>query len=118
MDSAKLSLFSKLDTPVPNQSHGMKQFLYGLTDADLQQRRARLLAVGKQDLVDAVQKYVLEPAKKEKSSKVVFGTATTDFEALASSGWKIEKFSDGLNLRQRLYEGEGDEEEDKIYETL
>ena len=112
VDSAKLSLFSKLDTPVPNQNHGMRHFLYGLTDAEVQERRSRLLGVSKQQLIDAVHTHVLEPSKKNLSSKVIFGTSAVDQGLLQSNNWKVEKFSDGLSLRQKNFEGDYSEEED------
>ena len=111
VDSAKLSLFSKVDMPVPNQSHGMRLFLHGLTDEQVQERRGKLLEVTKSDLEDVARKYLKGPLDANHSSKVVFGPETADLKVLEKEGWKIEKFSEGLKLREKLFDGAGEDEE-------
>ena len=96
----------------------MRHFLYGLSDLEIQERRSRLLGVTRQQLIDAVTTHILEPSKKNQSSKVIFGTSSVDQSSLKSNNWKVEKFSDGLSLRQKNFEGDYGEEEGKEHQTM
>jgi Zn-dependent M16 (insulinase) family peptidase len=117
VESAKLSLFSRIDTPVPSQNHGMKYFMYGLTDEEVQARRGRLLEVTKPELVKAAQEYLLNGIDSGRSSKIIFGTSSIEAKELESKGWTVEQFSQGLQLRKKLYEGNGEEEDFETEES-
>lgn len=117
MDSAKLSLFSKVDAPVPNQQHGLRYFYFGVTDEMALDRRGRLLAVTREDLISASQQYLATQRQAGKTSKIIFGTSTADLKKLESEGWKVERFSEGLSLRKKLYE-EPAEDADREHVTM
>ena len=109
MGSAKLSLFSKLDSPVTPQNHGLNLFYYGLKDEQIQQRRDSLLAVTKKELQQAAQDLVLSQMLSGKSSQVVFGTLPDG--DLGAQGWRVEDFSKGLKLRTKLYQETAEDRE-------
>lgn len=114
VEAAKLSLFSKVDTPQTNQNHGLRWFYYGLTDETYQQKRGEILGASKANMVDLAKNLLLKDLEAGKSSKIIFGTSATDLEKFEKEGWKVEKFSEGLKLRKKLYEGA----EDEVVETM
>lgn len=92
--------------------------MYGLTDEQVQARRGLILETTKSQLMDMALKYVIEAKVQNKSSQVVFGSDSYDLNSLAEKGWKIEKFSDGLKLRQKLYEEDPNESESEYKTTI
>ena len=95
---------------MPSQNHGLKQFYYGLSDEILQARRGHILATTKSQLIDATQKYIMKASKLSHSSKVIFGSESNNLDKLEEEGYRVEKVSEGLSLRRKLYEdktGEG-----------
>jgi Zn-dependent M16 (insulinase) family peptidase len=110
IDSAKLSLFSKIDVPVMSQNHGQRQFYYGITDKEAAVRRNLQLNCSKAQLLDSLNKYVLPALEQGRSSKVIFGMEQENKDVLTKENWKLESFSAGLQLRLRKYQGTGEEE--------
>ena len=106
-----------MDTPVPSQQHGLRHFYYGLTDEMALQRRGRLLALTRADLLAAAQQHLAPQLAAGKTSKVVFGTAAADLGKLEAAGWKVERFSEGLTLRKKLFEESADDA-DKEHLTM
>lgn len=95
----------------------MRYFYYGVTDEMALDRRGRLLAVTREALISAAQEHLAPQLRSGRSSKVIFGTSSSDLEKLKSDGWKIERFSEGLSLRRKLYE-EPAEDSDKEHITM
>uniref|UniRef100_A0A8C5MQR3 Presequence protease, mitochondrial n=1 Tax=Leptobrachium leishanense TaxID=445787 RepID=A0A8C5MQR3_9ANUR len=58
LNEAKLSVFSKVDSPVAPADQGMNQFLSGISDDMRQRHRERLFAATYSDLVNAAGKYL------------------------------------------------------------
>lgn len=96
----------------------MKYFLYGLTDDEIQVRRGLILETTKDQLVDVALKYVIDPKIQGKSSKVIFGSENHDLKTLESKGWRIEKFSEGLALRKKLFEDTSEEADSEWKTTI
>jgi Zn-dependent M16 (insulinase) family peptidase len=96
----------------------MKLFMYGLTDEQVQARRGMILEVNKAQLIDMAQKYILEPKAQNESSMVIFGSDSFDFKSLEEKGWRVENFSEGLKLRQKLYKEDPNESASEYYNTI
>ncbi|XP_063308713.1 presequence protease, mitochondrial [Pelobates fuscus] len=58
LNEAKLSVFSKVDSPTAPCNKGMNQFLSGLSNEMIQRHREQLFAVSHSDLVNAAGRYL------------------------------------------------------------
>lgn len=71
IEEAKISVFQRIDAPKSVSAEGMDRFLLGLTEEMVKERRERLLDLGKQEIRDVAQKFIVE--SMEKGSLVVLG---------------------------------------------
>ena len=76
----------------------------------MQARRGAILETNKSQLIDAAQDLLVKPAALRHSSKVIFGSESSDLDKLEKAGYRVEKVVDGLILRRKLYEQQADEE--------
>lgn len=75
--------------------------------------RKRVMAVSKEEVCEVAQRYLLERMKRDKSAKVVFGSAESKLEGFVEKGWRVVQFSDKLSVRPEMYEqDELDKEEE------
>merc|ERR1719411_2066335 len=58
IDEAKLSVFSKADSPVSPGNRGMRLFLSGIDDSVRDAHREQLFAVNKDNLIDVTHRYL------------------------------------------------------------
>ena len=109
LDEAKLSLFAKLDTPLPSQTKGMSKWYSKIDFEDWQNYRKQLLDVSRDDLKDVIEKHLINSLKKDQTSKVIFGTIKKDeLEGQVERGWNVERFVEQLSLNQENYSDESD----------
>lgn len=71
IEEAKISVFQRIDAPKSVSQEGMDRFLSGLTEEMIKERRARLLDLGRQEVRDVAQKYIVEGM--EKARLIVLG---------------------------------------------
>jgi Zn-dependent M16 (insulinase) family peptidase len=91
IDEAKLSAFGKIDHPKVPQNRGLGEFLNGV-DWDMRQNyRERVLGAERADLIETVGKYLLEPLKATKTSRIIFGIEDINEEMLKREGWRVQK---------------------------
>lgn len=113
-----MSLFSKIDHPVPSQNHGLRFFYYGLSDEIVQARRGAILETTKGQLIDAAIQHIAKPSLMNQSSRVIFGSESNDLGKIEEAGYHVEKVSEGLKLRQKLYEPTPEEAQTDFHATL
>lgn len=83
LEEAKLQLFSNLDTPIPPSKKGLRYFDSSITDEMAQQRRDRVFATSREDIIHACSKYLVGDNKSNpiQSATAVFGSdQTTQFK--------------------------------------
>lgn len=85
VDEAKLSIFQKIDSPVPPGSRGLTYHNARITYEMQQQRRERLLSVTKDELVATAQRYLASP---KVMSTVILG-AQDEKSKFATSDWSV-----------------------------
>lgn len=68
--------------------------------------------------MDAAIQHIGKPSLLNQSSRVIFGSESNDLKRLEETGYKIEKVSDGLKLRQKLYEQSPEEASNDFHVTL
>jgi Zn-dependent M16 (insulinase) family peptidase len=89
LEEAKLSVFQGLDAPQSINSEGLNNFLYGITDDMVQQRREQLLDVSKDQIRDVAHKYVVEALDKGQERLVFLGKK----KPWVDSTWDIKNMS-------------------------
>jgi Zn-dependent M16 (insulinase) family peptidase len=83
---AKLSLFASIDRPVPPGSRGLSEFSSGITYEQRERRRAQLLSVRKQDVLDAFSEHVVS-----KTSDCVSIAALGSDQLVLDDAWTRKK---------------------------
>ncbi|KAF2854881.1 mitochondrial presequence protease [Plenodomus tracheiphilus IPT5] len=86
LEEAKLSAFQTYDAPQSVSSEGMRQFLSGVTDRMLQQRRQRLLDVSVSQIREVAQRFLVQGAQR--GSTAVLGEKKE--WAKESEGWEFK----------------------------
>ena len=91
VEEALLSLFSGIDAPTPPSSKGLNQFITGITTAERQEYRERLLAVKKADVVRVSEEYLV--AGQSTANVCVVGDETKVPAEVHSGagGWRVER---------------------------
>ncbi|XP_042331246.1 presequence protease, mitochondrial isoform X2 [Sceloporus undulatus] len=70
IDEAKLAIFAAVDAPVAPSDKGINNFLHGISDEMKQRHREHLFTVGKDNLIDAANKY-LTPGKSTRGLAIL-----------------------------------------------
>ena len=96
LEEAKLSVFQSLDAPESVSEEGMTMFLSGLDEEMEQKKRAELLAVGRADIRDVAQKYLVEATTQRKANVVVLGPKS-DW-ASKTEGWEVKNLEMAPNM--------------------
>ena len=71
IDGAKLSVFQSIDSPVAPGSRNLSNFYDGITDEMKQERRDRLFACDKTDIMDVAEKYLTGDAINQSGAAVI-----------------------------------------------
>jgi hypothetical protein len=87
IDEAKLSVFSKVDSPVPPGQKGMRYFLHEISDDAFQKHREQLLAVNRENIVDVTSRYLVGDSRP--GSVTVLGPANPSTSD--STRWTVVK---------------------------
>ena len=85
LEEAKLSVFQGVDAPESVSQEGMARFLSGVDEAMEQRKREQLLDVGRNQVRDVAQKYLVDGAKN--SSLAVLGE--NGAWAQEKDGWEV-----------------------------
>jgi Zn-dependent M16 (insulinase) family peptidase len=101
---AKLRVFKELDKVVEPQAKGFDLIAFGVKDEERETARRRVFDVTRDDVIDVVTRYVLNPMSKNETSQVIFGSQGIEMESLVSRGWKIERGIEGLSVNEESYE--------------
>ena len=103
LDSAKLTLFSSLDSTVRNKDKLVNFFISGVSEDQIEVYRNQCLNVTSEDIQKVCQDYFLDPLSNDQSSRVIFGSPSNNLEGFLARGWKIENFVEDLSLKQQDY---------------
>ncbi|KAI9701384.1 MAG: Mitochondrial presequence protease [Bogoriella megaspora] len=85
IEEAKLSVFQGVDAPESVSQEGMTRFLSGVDEAMQQRKREQLLDVGKEQIRDVAQRYLVEQAKN--SSIAILGQKSDWVKE--TDGWQL-----------------------------
>jgi Zn-dependent M16 (insulinase) family peptidase len=85
IEEAKLKTFASLDAPEPPAIRGLKEFFYNLSDEVRQQRRDRLFAASRDQVMEVAQKYL---GTERESAVAVFG-AQEESQKFKTEGWTV-----------------------------
>ena len=103
LDSAKLTLFSKLDKEQLKKSKLLSWFLRDYSEDTSERFREDCLAVTGEQVKQVCEEFFLESLAKDESSRVVFGSPSNNLEGFLAKGWLIENFVDDLSLDPQDY---------------
>lgn len=98
IDSAKLTLFSKLDEITLNKDKLVNWFLTGFSETDDEIFRQQCLDVTQEQVKLVCEQYFLSAIQNNQTSKSIFGSSNNNLEGFVSRGWKIENFVKDLSL--------------------
>jgi len=84
----------------------------------IEQRRNIIAQSTKKDISDLMELILTELVEKEKSSQGIFGGNNDNLQYFVSRGWKVERFVDGLSLKQQNYSTGGMEREEGTGESI
>ena len=99
---AKLRILGRYDGPRLASDYGSQLFMHGLTDDVRDLRRERLIGMTKDSLGKAASQ-LMDDLEKGQTSQVIFGASSDDLQYFIARGWKIERFVEGLSLKQERY---------------
>lgn len=83
----------------------MHLFMYGITDSQRQARREMLIDCTRDDILKAGQS-IMHDIENERSCQTIFGANTDRLQFMISRGWSLERFVEGLSLKQEKYVAE------------
>ena len=86
---AKLAVFQEIDAPVPPSNRGLVNFLYGITDDDIQKRRERIKAVTREQVLEVAEKYLKPGTKGVKVGRSLIGPENPDLEKREGEKWTV-----------------------------
>nr|XP_018905366.1 PREDICTED: presequence protease, mitochondrial [Bemisia tabaci]XP_018905367.1 PREDICTED: presequence protease, mitochondrial [Bemisia tabaci] len=88
IDEAKLSVFQRIDEPIPPSNRGMRLFLHGITDEMFQQHRSHLLKVTRDDVIFVANKYLSKHEPTGKVARALIGPENNDLKNRRNESWK------------------------------
>ncbi|RLN88426.1 hypothetical protein BBJ28_00027138 [Nothophytophthora sp. Chile5] len=92
VQEALLSVFAGVDAPKTAAARGRMGFLRGITNDMRQRRREQYLALRRQDLVAAAQRYVGEDAAVSRTV-VIVGKDGDDLQQFTARGFDVQRFA-------------------------
>ena len=78
---------------------GLVQFTRGYSDESKMMLRLRALDCTKDDMVYVANKYMMSALEQDTTSRVVFGSQSSDFGPLEVDGWNISNPIDFLSYK-------------------
>eukprot|EP01029_Cantina_marsupialis_P004178 TRINITY_DN1414_c1_g1_i4.p1 TRINITY_DN1414_c1_g1~~TRINITY_DN1414_c1_g1_i4.p1 ORF type:complete len:121 (+),score=46.45 TRINITY_DN1414_c1_g1_i4:697-1059(+) len=85
VESAKLEVFSAMDSPVSPSEKGLDRLLNGTTDDERQIQRNRMFAVNTEQVVEVAKKWLQESPL----SRVIIGTSESAIDFKNRNDWTV-----------------------------